>query len=66
MLRRRELVVVADGSGMMWPTRRFAVRDVGVPRGPGVRPRVPGMGRISLDERSQPEPMTVTVANRKA
>jgi hypothetical protein len=27
---------------------------------------VPGMGRILLDERSQPEPMTVTVANRKA
>lgn len=23
---------------------------------------VPGMGRISLDERSQPEPMTATVA----
>jgi len=29
-------------------------------------PSVPGMGRISLDERSQPEPMTVTVAKRKA
>jgi hypothetical protein len=27
---------------------------------------VPGMGRISLDETSQPEPMTVTVAKRKA
>src|ERR1035441_5220172 len=32
----------------------------------GIRPSVPGMGRILLDERSQPEPMTVTVANRKA
>jgi hypothetical protein len=27
---------------------------------------VPGMGRVLLDERSQPEPMTVTVAKRKA
>jgi len=29
-------------------------------------PSVPSMGRILLDERSQPEPMTVTVVNRKA
>jgi len=29
-------------------------------------PSVPDMGRILLDERSQPEPMTVTVAKRKA
>ncbi len=34
--------------------------------GQGARPSVPSMGRISLDERSQPEPMTATVANRKA
>jgi hypothetical protein len=27
---------------------------------------VPSMGRISLDERSQPGPMTATVVNRKA
>jgi hypothetical protein len=27
---------------------------------------VPSMGRISLNERSQPEPMTATVAKRKA
>jgi hypothetical protein len=27
---------------------------------------VPSMGRILLDERSQPEPMTATVAKRKA
>jgi hypothetical protein len=27
---------------------------------------VPSMGRILLDERSQPEPMTATVVNRKA
>jgi hypothetical protein len=27
---------------------------------------VPSMGRISLDERSQPEPVTATVVNRKA
>jgi len=26
---------------------------------------VPSMGRILLDERSQPEPMTATVAKRK-
>ena len=30
------------------------------------RSSVPSMGRISLDERSQPEPMTATVVNRKA
>ncbi len=29
-------------------------------------PSVPSMGRILLDERSQPGPMTATVANRKA
>jgi len=29
-------------------------------------PCVPSMGRILLDERSRPEPMTATVANRKA
>jgi hypothetical protein len=33
---------------------------------PKLCPSVPSMGRISLDERSQPEPMTVTVVNRKA
>ena len=33
---------------------------------PIVCPSVPSMGRILLDERSQPEPMMVTVANRKA
>ena len=33
--------------------------------GEGARPSVPSMGRISLDERSQPEPMTATVAKRK-
>lgn len=32
----------------------------------GDRPSVPSMGRILLDERSQSEPMTATVANRKA
>ncbi len=31
-----------------------------------VRASLPSMGRILLDERSQPGPMTVTVANRKA
>ena len=35
-------------------------------RRPEACPSVPDMGRISLDKRSQPEPMTVTVANRKA
>jgi len=30
------------------------------------RPSVPSMGRVLLDERSQPEPMTATVAKRKA
>jgi hypothetical protein len=29
-------------------------------------PSVPSMGRNLLDERSQPEPMTATVAKRKA
>lgn len=29
-------------------------------------PSVPSMGRILLDERSQPEPMAATVVNRKA
>jgi hypothetical protein len=29
-------------------------------------PSVPSMGRILLDERSQPEPMTATVGKRKA
>ncbi len=41
------------------PTRASAA-------GQGSRPSVPSMGRISLDERSQPEPMTATVAKRKA
>ena len=40
--------------------------DEGVGRGSGDRPSVPSMGRILLDERSQPEPMTATVAKRKA
>ena len=40
--------------------------DEGVSRGPEDRPRVPGMGRILLDERSQPEPMKATIVNRKA
>ena len=31
-----------------------------------VCPSVPSMGRILLDERSQPEPMTATVVKRKA
>ena len=30
------------------------------------RASVPNMGRILLDERSQPEPMTATVVKRKA
>jgi len=34
-------------------------------RRPRACPSVPSMGRISLDERSQPEPMTATVAKRK-
>ena len=34
--------------------------------GVGACASVPSMGRILLDERSQPEPMTATVANRKA
>jgi heavy metal efflux system protein len=32
----------------------------------GTAASVPSMGRNSLDERSQPEPMTATVAKRKA
>jgi hypothetical protein len=41
-------------------------RPGGRPAGLEARPSVPSMGRISLDERSQPEPVTATVANRKA
>ncbi len=40
--------------------------DRGSPADLGIRPSVPSMGRILLDERSQPEPMTATVANCKA
>jgi len=44
--------------------RRMARREA---VGPPPRPAsVPSMGRVSLDERSQPEPMTATVAKRKA
>jgi len=46
--------------------RRIVEPDRGSGADEGVRPSVPGMGRVLLDERSQPEPMTVTVAKRKA
>lgn len=56
-----------------WKCRNFSSRasldqadqKVGL-QGGSPDPSVPGMGRILLDERSQPEPMTVTVAKRKA
>jgi hypothetical protein len=41
------------------PAKKPAAAKIGCPS-------VPSMGRISLDERSQPEPMTATVAKRKA
>jgi hypothetical protein len=43
-----------------------AVGPGGSDAGEGARPSVPSMGRILLDERSQSEPMTATVAKRKA
>jgi hypothetical protein len=47
-----------------WSSAGWATRGSAADQ--GVRPSVPDMGRILLDERSQPEPMMVTVAKRKA
>src|SRR5258708_15320533 len=61
------LIATTRPPELLRPGQRPASRTVqGRRQKPIACPRVPSMGRILLDERSQPEPMRVTAANHKA